>query len=358
MACVTMRRGRWHLDYYDNQGKRHVKALPEGTTKGRAKEILREIEDQLAKGIYLPEKKIPAFGEVAQEWLVYKKTRVEDTTWRMYEAHLRLHFEDVIQIKISAVRIADVEKFINARLTEGMNISTLRKLLGTFNQVMSYAVRHRLIESNPVRDAERPKRGKDYGKKIEILNADEIREVLSAADNPKYRMLFHLAIMSGARQGELLGLHWSDIDWKNRQIHIQRTYNHGQFRKPKTKTSDRRIDIGPGVIRELKKWKPQCPPSELVFPTKNGNPISQSGMLRRHFYPALAKAGVKKIRFHDLRHTYASLLIAQGENVKYIQTQMGHSNPTVTLNTYAHLMKPVNQESARRLENAVFERSG
>ena len=78
-------------------------------------------------------------------------------------------------------------------------------------------------------------------------------------------------------------------------------------------------------------------------------------MIPRHFQPALKKADVPRVRFHDLRHTYASLLIEQGENPKYIQTQLGHSSPTVTLDVYAHLMKPTNPEAACRLENTVFE---
>jgi integrase len=80
-------------------------------------------------------------------------------------------------------------------------------------------------------------------------------------------------------------------------------------------------------------------------------------MVNRHFNPALKKAGIERIRFHDLRHTYASLLIEQGENIKYIQTQLGHSSPTVTWNVYAHLMKPVNQEAASKLENKILNRN-
>ena len=81
-------------------------------------------------------------------------------------------------------------------------------------------------------------------------------------------------------------------------------------------------------------------------------------MVNRHFNPALKKAGIERIRFHDLRHTYASLLIEQGENIKYIQTQLGHSSPTVTWDVYAHLMKSTNQEAPSRLENTIFETSG
>jgi len=83
-----------------------------------------------------------------------------------------------------------------------------------------------------------------------------------------------------------------------------------------------------------------------------------SNMVQRHFLPALKAADLPRIRFHDLRHTYASLLIDQGGNLKYIQTQLWHSSPTVTLNVYAHLMKPTNQEAACRLENSVFGESG
>ena len=86
--------------------------------------------------------------------------------------------------------------------------------------------------------------------------------------------------------------------------------------------------------------------------------MNHTNMQARHFYPALKAAKIDRIRFHDLRHTYASLLIEQGENIKYIQTQLGHSSPTVTLNVYAHLMKPVNQESARRFENTVLNATG
>ncbi len=307
MACVTFRRGRWCLDYYDNEGKRHVKTLPDGTTKTRAKEILRGIEDQLSKGSYLPEKKVPFFRDVGADWLEHKKANVRESTWNMYRGHLTLHFETVNRMRISHIRIADVERFITIHQEKGMNLSTMRKLIITFNQVMSYAVRHRYTESNPVRDAERPRdKGSEQTVRIRILTPEEIRAFLSAAKNPKYRTLFMLAVMSGARQGELLGLKWQDVDWQEKQIHIQRTFNHGKWYKPKSRNSDRRIDIGPEMSLELKKWKLQCPPNEqgLMFPSKNGNPITQTAMIRRYFFPALKAAGLPRIRFHDLRHTY------------------------------------------------------
>ncbi|MFH2098773.1 MAG: site-specific integrase, partial [Pseudomonadota bacterium] len=212
-----------------------------------------------------------------------------------------------------------------------------------------------------VRDAEKPRGGGEAREKsIRVLGREEIQGFLEAVQSPKYRTLFMLAITSGARQGELLGLKWPDVDWKNRQIHIQRTFNNGAWFDTKSKASCRRVDLGPATMDALKGWLAVCPESALglVFPNEAGNPVNHNNMVRRHFQPALKAAGLPLIRFHDLRHTYASLLIDQGENIKYIQSQLGHSSPTVTLNVYAHLMSPVNQESARRLDSSLFGATG
>lgn len=98
-------------------------------------------------------------------------------------------------------------------------------------------------------------------------------------------------------------------------------------------------------------------PLILYFRIKVGRPINHNNLIQRHFYTALGKSELPKIRFHDLRHTYASLLIEQGENIKYIQSQLGHSSPSVTLNVYAHLMKPANQEAASKLENKILNQN-
>ena len=114
------------------------------------------------------------------------------------------------------------------------------------------------------------------------------------------------------------------------------------------------------VISELKKWKLAYPKSDLnvVFPNGVGKPIDHHNMVRRCFLPTLEAAKLPRIRFHDLRYAYASLLIEQGENIKYIQGQLGHSSPSATWNVYAHLMKPTNQEAACKLENTIFDESG
>lgn len=379
MACITKRRGRYVIDCYDQNGKRYRKTMKKGTTKEDARKELREIEARIERRTFVHEKKTPSFSEVAAQWLQYKKGRCRETTWQSYEAHLRNHFAEINGVKINRITTAMIEKFITnlqdaKRLAwvkslkttretkQKITINTVRKVILTLNQVMMYAVRHRLIDFNPCRDAERPRATGCLGERneIKILSPEQIKALLDAEPSQKYRTLYLTAIMTGARQGEILGLQWADVDFEKKQISINRTYNHGTFFEPKTKSSIRKIDMAPILVKELAVWKLASGgrADGLVFSSEDGTPIICHNMKNRHFFPALKAAGIPAIRFHEIRHTYASLLLAQGENVKYIQTQLGHSSPTVTLNVYSHLLKETNQEAVCRLENTIFKGTG
>ncbi len=365
MACVTKRNGRYVIDCYDQYGQRYRKTLPKGTTKEEARGLLQEIEKKINRRTFLHEKKVPTFGEVAADWLKYKKPKIRISTWEGYDGHLRKHLSNWNQSRIDRITPADVEQIITVLQGTGLNIITLRHITSTINQVFRYAVRHKLIDYNPVRDAERPSRsGSQWQeeRKILILTPEEIGRLLDAMEDPKYKTLFLVAVMTGMRKGEILGLKWSDVDFKARQIQVRRTFSHGRFFEPKTKTSKRKVDVSPLVVKALAGWKLQSGPNnteDFVFRTRIGNPINSSFILQRVFRPALKKAGLPEtIRFHDLRHCYASFMIGQGENIKYIQSQLGHFSPTVTLNIYSHLMKDSNPEAVQRLENTLFLGTG
>ncbi len=359
MGSVRKRGDRYFLDFYDQHNQRQRHLLPKGTTKAKARDQLRACEEMVAKGTFLPIKEIPKFSEVASGWLEYKRAKIRETTWEVYEGHIRNHFDDLKGLLINRITIVAVEKFITERQAQVMNIGTLRKILVTLGQILSYAVKHGYLDYNPLREAERPReqaKGQEEVDKISILNPGQITAFLEQVPDQRYQTLFLTAIMTGARQGELLGLKWDDINWKNKQVHIQRTFNKGRFFIPKTKGSRRHIDLAPVVVRELKRWRLACPTNDLdlVFPNEAGGPMNYSNMVQRYFLSALKAADLPRVRFHDLRHTNASIRLENGENIKYIQTQLGHANPTVTLNVYAHLMNATNQEAACRLENAVF----
>jgi len=350
-----------------------------GTTKEDTRKELREIETKIERRTFMHEKKTPTFAEVKKQWLEYKESRCRETTWEMYAGHCGVelknrpkkreagrekinHFADLDPKKIDRITTATIEAFITAKQKENISLGTLRKIMVTLNQIMAYAVRHRLIDFNPARDAERPKGTGKLGSTHEmmIMSPDQIRALLDAEPLQEYRTLYLTAILTGARQGEILGLKWLDVNFDKKQINIVRTFNHGRFFEPKTKGSTRKIDMAPVLAKDLAAWKLASGGRDegLVFPSGDGTPMICHNLKNRHFFPALKAAGIDRIRFHDLRHTYASLMLAQGENVKYIQTQLGHSSPTVTLNVYSHLLKETNQEAVCRLENTIFQATG
>jgi integrase len=115
------------------------------------------------------------------------------------------------------------------------------------------------------------------------------------------------------------------------------------------------------MLAELKKWRLKSfysQDQDLVFPNSKGNPLGTSDTLRKHFFPALKAAELPKIRFHDLRHTFASHLLDQGENVIYVSQQLGHSSPVITLQVYSHLIRPDHPQAALKLEEKIFQKSG
>jgi integrase len=361
MASIRKQRGRWVVDFRDHTGKRRLKSLRKGLKKEDAEREKTRILEQVENQTYLPKAGIPTFAEVAKKWLAYKKPKVRETYWEVLGVHVRIHFTDLDSLKISQVTIPVLEEFITARQAKKMHIATLRKVLVTLGQVLAYAVKNRYLSSNPLRDTERPRDVRHEGRKMQILTPDQVRPLLENTPPGKYRTLFLFAVMTGARQGEILSLQWGDLDLEKKQVHIQRTGRDGRLFPTKTLSSDRRVDLSPVVVRELRKWRLESRFSkddDLIFPTDTGNMMSRNNLVERYYLPALKKAELPMITFHDLRHTYASLMIEQGENVKYIQTQLGHSSPTVTWNVYTHLLKPTNQEAVQRLENAIFENAG
>lgn len=385
MACVTTKRGRLVIDFYDQRGKRRLKTMPDGSTKKAARQELRRIEREVERGSYIPRAQVPSFEKVAGDWLKYKKPNIRHSTFKQYEGHVNNHLIPFFgTTPMNRINFNSIERFMAHATDQGVIPPTLKKLLITLGGICRYSVVKRISEYNPVREIQKPK--VTSRKEVDPLKPNEIRTLLAHAEGartteptpihkgkgkrPKFppdplagkrfKALLTLSVMSGLRQGEALGLKWSDIDWFNCQVHVKRTFNTGRFFEPKSHTSRRSVDLGPTVIRELKRWKLLCPPNdlELVFPNREGKPMNAHNLIHRDFAGALRRSGLRKIRWHDLRHSYAALLIDQGEHPKYIQTQMGHSSINVTMDTYGHLMNPVNREASNKLDQVVFGGNG
>jgi integrase len=178
---------------------------------------------------------------------------------------------------------------------------------------------------------------------IDILEPDEMKMFLLQCEKEQsfYGIAFRTDIETGLRAGELWGLQWGDIDWENGRIHVRRSLWRGNLQIPKTKSAVRKVDISGSLLHELKRWRLACPVSDdnLVFPSFQGCRVNHENVMNRHFHPLLKRAGVRRVSFHSLRHSNASLRIVSGQNIKYLSTQLGHSSIKITLDTYGHLFK-------------------
>lgn len=169
--------------------------------------------------------------------------------------------------------------------------------------------------------------------------------------------------MTGMRRGELLAMKWQNLDWHRSQYYVKEAYYRGRFEEPKSEKSRRAVNLSPTVMEVLKRVYDSQEPlrqqqdyqeHDLIFCHSDGTPLDPDTVGKREFHRVLKVAGLRRIRFHDLRHTFASLLIAQGESSKYIQSQLGHASIQVTLDRYGHLMPEVNEAATIRLDTQVF----
>jgi integrase len=201
-----------------------------------------------------------------------------------------------------------------------------------------------------------------------FLDADQASQLLIAAKGSRYEAIYYLAIHTGMRQGELLGLKWSDLDWDRETVHVQRQIKRvpGQgmvFGSPKTKSGIRTIKIGSGILKSLLDHKDRqllekmaagenWTDHDLIFPTSVGTPEHQS-TLRKDFLRVLKRSGLPEIRFHDLRHTAATLLLNNNIPVIVVSKRLGHAKTSITLDTYGHLIHSMQDEAAKVMDQLV-----
>ena len=370
MACVVKRRGKYVLDYYDQTGKRRWE-----TTDGNKKDaelLLAQRVQEVARGDYQSRADQTTFEQLTEAYLTNRvKGQVRKPTAEDYEETIRRHIlPHFAGRRVRSISMHDVEQFRahmtkkgeQGALAKGADMrlrkfgpSTVNKCLTLLSMMFNYALAHKWVTTNPAASVKKIKTGKrredeSAGK---VLEAEDVQLVLDAADS-QWRLVIKMAIYTGLRESELMGLKWSDIDLQAGDVQVSRSYRLGQFDDTKTKSSWRRVPIPGSLLTELKTWSNACPKGEhdLVFPNGSGNPENPSNLLNRGFYPALRRAGVRRIRFHDLRHTYASQLIENGESPKVVQSLLGHASIQVTFDTYGHLFKGSTQGVAERLEQS------
>ena len=324
------------------------------------------------------------FSSWLDTWLFeYKKLSVRPSTFESYEYLTRVHIKPALgHFYLKDLRSDHLQKLYNEKFktgkidgTGGLSSRTVRYIHNIICEALSCAVKNNLIVSN-VAETDIITLPRKEKRDIRILTADEQKAFLKALDGERLRAAFMLALGSGIRQGELLALRWQDTDLKNGLININRTVKRVKtfddidknktkiiFQEPKTKSSKRSIPLPANVIYEIKEHRKRqleekllagevYYDNDLVFCNELGK-ITEPATFTRIFKRILKKAGLPDMNVHALRHTYATRLLEANEHPKVVQELLGHSDISMTLNTYSHVMPELKKAAADKI-NFLF----
>lgn len=369
-GSITQRKdGRWMGRLSLDNGKRK-------TFYGKTR---KDVDEQLTRARADQHQGLPIATErqtVAQfldRWLHdTARHRLRPTTYRRYESLLRVHALPIVgKVSLAKLTPQQLSQLYGQRLAAGFSPRTVQFLHATLHSALKQAVLWGLLPRNPA-DAVRAPRPERYP--MQPLDADQTRRLLEAAQSDPMEALYVLAVMVGMRQGELLGLQWADIDWDAGRLQVRHTL---QWQKgdawaladPKTGHSRRSIRLPATTLRALKAQRarqleqrlaagPLWHDSGLIFTNAVGRPVDPIGLDHRGFPRLLHRAGLPTIRFHDLRHTYATLALLNGEKPKVVQETLGHASITLTMDTYSHVLPDMQEDAASRMEQLLGRATG
>jgi len=365
---VKKHRGGWWL-FIDYKGQRRAKKVGD---KAAAELAATKIRARLAEGDLSPlATAVPVapltFEAYGKQWLTNTARQTcKFTTARVYETNLRKHINPVVGAKpIGAMTRSDLRTLIASCREKGLSPKSVENISRTVSSILTQAVEDGHLTGNPAfRLGKHIRQGDHMKPEIRPFTREEAAAFLAVAKEaaPREYPLFMTALRTGMRLGEILGLEWGDIDFAGRFIEVRRNRVAGRVTTPKN-GKGRRIDMSTqlteilrGLLTQRKaerlkrRWK-ELP--NAVFCTEGGTPLDGDNLRHRVFYKTLDRAGLRRIRFHDLRHTFATLLIQNGESLAYIRDQLGHSSIQITVDTYGHLVPGANRQAVDRLDDAV-----
>jgi len=336
------------------QGKRLTKYAK---TRRECQIWLREAQARQSTGL-IPDAHNLTLDRYLPYWLDLNRSHWAPSTHRQYAQLCRDHILPLIgRIKLTNLRPDHIQQILNADVGQ----RTRSLIYAVLRRALNQAIKWQLIAHSPLRTLNAPAQPRS---EMRALDPAQARHFLEACRDHRLSALFYLAISTGLRQGELLGLMWSDLDRTTGALRIQRqlrrVYGSGlQFTDLKTAASRRQIIIGVETLDRLKAhriaqlrerlFQADWHDRDLIFTNALGGPIDPS-KLYKIFRQILDAAGLPQIRFHDLRHTAASLMLSQGIHPKIVQERLGHSSINITLDTYSHIIPTLQQNAAGQIE--------
>lgn len=334
-----------------------------------------DVARQLAAAIRDRDAGLPVAGggrlTVAQfldGWLERVKSSLKPRTHTRYAELARHVSESVGTLPLVRLTPARIEHLYADKIAEGLSTSTAHHIHAVLHKALGDAYRKGLLAHNPCDRVDAPRMAKYRGA---VLTAEQSRAVLDTAADDRLCALYTLALTTGARLGELLALRWKDIDLDDKVLRINGTmqYIGGalSIQTPKTEGSRRAIaltSLGVDALRAHRKRQaeerlaigPDWEDGDLVFCTPIGGPIDGRTLLRSDFYPLLARAGVPRVRFHDLRHSAATFLVSLGVPMAVVAQILGHSSIRVTGDTYSHVSVAMQRQAMNDLDALLRKR--
>ena len=307
-----------------------------------------------------------ASRSLLQSWLAeVAKRQVRPSTFTTYELMVRLHIVPVIGKKrLDRLSAPDVRRQVNVKADEGLSPHSVRHMHAVLRSALEQAVRDDLLPRNVARLVQLPS---SRSAPVQPYDADEARRLLAAAQDDRLYALWAVALGVGLRKGEALGLRWSDVDMKAGRLHVRQSVQRQAgglvFVEPKTHRSRRTAPLPLVCLSALRAHKLRqsqerlaCGPYwqnfDLVFTTTHGTPIDPRNV-NRWFDQLCTRAGIRRLRVHDLRHTCASLLLVQGVTARVVMETLGHSQMAVTMDLYTHVLPGLQEAAATEMDRAL-----
>ncbi len=355
--------GRWEARVslgHDLRGKR-IRRSVYGLTKA---EVARKLAQLISAGPVAPARSSLTTAAFIWAYLAHVKGQNSPATWRLRRSVLSRHVVPLIgSLKLTVVTPQHVAGLLRTLQERGVGQRTLQVVHATLRAALSYAVRLEMIDRNPCTAIPAPRAPRVVRR---ILSLAEARQLLQVARREgRDYALYALALMTGMRQGEILGLTWEYVDLDAARVRVEQTLTedvNGALvaTSPKTASSRRTIDLPSAAVEALRELTlvPGARNAGWVFPDGDGGPRRKSNLIRRSYKPLLKAAGLPSVSFHSLRHVANSVLLAAGESPKVAAERLGHSTTRMTMDIYAHVLPTTQRSAVTRLDRAFRDIGG
>ncbi|MEX2045976.1 MAG: site-specific integrase [Chloroflexota bacterium] len=348
--------------------------MNEGRVDGRRRrrpyygKTRKEVAEKLKVALRSQQQGLPLGGDgktlasFLSEWLEGQRSKIRATTWRRYSELAGYATKLIGAIALEKLTPEDVERLLETRLKAGAAPATVRQLRAVLRRALGQAEKRRYVQRNAAALASPPRVER---RQMTALTEDQANALLEAAKGDRLEALYAVALDTGMREGELLALKWAEVDLERGTLQVratlQATPDGYEFAPTKTAKSRRQVTLTRAAVTALRRHRVRQNEErmalgtgwtdiDLVYANAVGRPVNASNLLHQRFHPLLKRADLPRIRFHDLRHTYATIALGRGVPLKVVSDTLGHSSIAITADTYMHVTPSMSRAAADAMD--------